>query len=121
MEFIKVLDLVINNPKYIWAAISFLGFLVVAASIVRVHMSSDYHKFNLINLMAIDSATGEASDSKFRLNIAFAITAWAFVYLTMDGKLTEWYVAGFLTAWVLDRNLARNATIEQLKLKGENK
>lgn len=58
--------------------------------------------------MAID-VTGKLSDSKVRLNIAFIVTSWAFIYLTMSDHLTEWYVTVFLTAWVTDRIFARKA------------
>lgn len=105
MELLKMLDFVLNNPKYIWAIVSLLGLLAFAFSFIKMHFSTK-NKFDLVKLFAFDSS-GVLSDSKARLNAAFVITSWAFVYLTMNDKLTEWYVAVFLAAWVGDRFAAR--------------
>lgn len=100
-------DFIMNNPKFIWAVASIIGFIVLIASIIRFHLCKNYEQFNLIQLFAIDANTGKASDSKVRLNIAFIVSAWAFVFLTMNDKLSEWFFFGFMGAWVTDRFLNR--------------
>jgi hypothetical protein len=106
MELLHMIDLLINNPKYIWAIVSLLGLIAIVISFIRAHFSNN--DFDLMKLMVFDSK-GKMSDSKARLNGAFLITSWAFVFLTMNDKLTEWYVAVFLAAWVGDRFAARKA------------
>jgi hypothetical protein len=95
-----------DNPKFLWAVFSFFIVAALVISAIRAHLS-DENSFDLFKLFAIDSSTKLLSDSKARLNSAFLITSWAFVYLTLSDKLTEWYVAVFLTAWVSDRVAAR--------------
>jgi hypothetical protein len=107
METLQMLDFIMNNPKFIWAVASVVGFLILLGSVIRFHFSKTYEKFNLIKIFAIDTTTGEASDSKVRLNTAFVIMTWAFIYITLQDKLTEWYVVVYAGAWVTDRFLAR--------------
>ncbi len=105
MDTIQMLDFIINNPRYVWAIASICTAVVIAFSIIRAHFNKD-NKFDLVKLFAYDSK-GHLSDSKARLNGAFIVTSWAFIFLTMNDKLTEWYVAVFLAAWVGDRFAAR--------------
>lgn len=100
-----MIELVANNPKYMWAAVSLVAFIGMLFSFIKAHFDKDT-EFDLIKLLVFDS-NGKMSDSKARINGAFILTAWAFVYLTMNDKLTEWYVGVFLTAWVLDRRDSR--------------
>ncbi len=83
-------------------------------SVIRAHFSRN-NQFDLIKLFAFDNSTGKLSDSKVRINAAFVTTTWAFVFLTMNDKLTEWYVAVYLAAWVADRFSARNSNKEIVK------
>jgi hypothetical protein len=108
MEYVMDLVNFFSNPKHLWAIASFLGFITAVITIIKIHLSS--HKFDLVQLFAFDQQTGKLSDSKVRLNIAFIISCWAFVYLVMDGKFTEWYFFGFMGAWVTDRIFSRKAT-----------
>jgi hypothetical protein len=115
LEIVKMLE-TLSNPKYLWAIASILALVAVAVTLIKLHLSDN--KFDLIELFAIDSTTGKASDSKVRLNTAFVLTCWAFVYLTMNDKFTEWYFFGFMGAWVTDRFLARksaDATVKDLQ------
>lgn len=111
MEIFAMIEL-IATPKYLWAFASIVAFLSVIIAVVRMHLSDKYKNFDLIELFAIDQVTGKLSDSKVRLNTAFVLTAWAFVYLVMNDKFTEWYFTGFMVAWVSDRFLARKANTE---------
>lgn len=98
-------DFLIENPKYIWAFFSILVFITIVASFIKAHFSENT-EFDVMKLVMYDQ-DGKLSDSKARLNGAFGITSWAFIYLTMNDKLTEWYVTVFLAAWVIDRFTAR--------------
>lgn len=109
-----MLEVLLTNPKTIWAVVSLLGLLSLVFSIVRAHFSKT-NQFDLIRLFAYDSE-GKMSDSKARLNAAFVVTTWAFVFLTMNDKLTEWYVLVFLTAWVGDRFAARQQSLKEKEL-----
>ena len=111
MPVLEMIEFVINNPKVIWGIISLFAALVLVVAVVRAHFSKEYGKFNLINLFAFDK-NGNLSDSKLRLNVAFVVTSWAFVYITMADKLTEWFVMAYLAAWVTDRFFARKQNNE---------
>lgn len=118
MDGVMILVEIFSNPKYLWGLVSFLIFIVVSIAIVRIHLSSN--NFDLIQLFAYDQTTGKLSDSKVRLNIAFLISCWAFVYLVMDGKFTEWYFFGFMGAWVTDRIFSRNARLGKTNSKNSS-
>lgn len=110
-ETLAMIELIFT-AKNLWAMASVVAFMSVVVTVVRMHLSNKYQNFDLIELLAIDQMTGKMSDSKVRLNTAFVLTAWAFVYLVMNDKFTEWYFTGFMVAWVSDRFLARKANIE---------
>lgn len=45
--------------------------------------------------------------SKMRLNGAWVVTSFAFIYLTINKNLTEWYAAAYMAAFVADRAYSR--------------
>jgi hypothetical protein len=102
IQFFQFID---DHPKVLWAFLSIIALAALVISAIQAHRS-DENSFDLFKLFAFDR-NNILSDSKARLNTAFIITSWAFVYLTLNDKLTEWYVAVFLTAWVGDRVAAR--------------
>ena len=119
MEILQMIEFFLNNPKFLWAIVSMIGALTIIIAMIKFHFSKEYSKFDLIKMFAFDT-NGQMSDSKARLNAAFVITAWAFVYLTTQDKLTEWYVAVFLAAWVGDRFASRSAKkVEETKPEGK--
>lgn len=59
---------------------------------------------------------------------AFAVSTWAFVYITTTNHLTEWFFMGYMTAWVgarwlrdREKRLEQGAvpTIKKLPSEGE--
>jgi len=108
MEIITMLDFLVSNPRYIWSALSLLALISIVVSVVRAHFDES-NGFDIMKLFAFDSDTGKMSDSKVKINSAFVVTSWAFIFLTMNDKLTEWYVAVYLSAWVFDRYNARKS------------
>lgn len=100
-----------NAVKYSWNIAGAMGAVVLIVVLVRMSLSDKYKNFDLVDLV-IDTRTNRISDSKFRLNGAFILTSFVLIYITLNDKLTEWYVTGFLSAWVIDRWGARNARVK---------
>ena len=95
--------------SFSWDIVGVLMAITVMYGIFKIHRSDSYDKVDYLDLI-LDLETGRMSDSKFRLNIAFALTSFVLIYLTLNNKLTEWYVTAFLGAWVIDRWGSRNAS-----------
>lgn len=57
----------------------------------------------------LDQKTGKIGGSEFRINVAFMVTSWALIFLTLKGNLTEWFIAAYLTAFVADRMFSRKS------------
>lgn len=57
-------------------------------------------KFNLDE--AFTDATGKTSMARICTFTALATTTWALVALVQSGKLTEWFLAAYLGAFVLN-------------------
>lgn len=96
---------------YSWDMVGVALALTIMFGLWKAHADPKYDTINLLDLM-LDHDTHRLSDSKFRLNIAFLLTSFVLIYLTLNGKLTEWYVTSFLGAWVIDRWGSRNASVE---------
>lgn len=73
-----------------------LGFLLLAYMLYKAQLKRD--KFDLRDLI-IDPTTTKISLSKFSQLIALGVSAWAFVYLTLHDKLSEFYMTIFMTSW----------------------
>lgn len=92
--------------------LSILFLILVIVGFIRTVLSDK----NDLNLMDMFLPLGS---SKMRLNGAWLIASWAFVYLTLGKNLTEWFVAGYLAAFVLDRFNARKHEKESAPAKEE--
>lgn len=55
-------------------------------------------QFNFEDLL-IDSRTGKTSLYKVGQFIALALSSWGFVFLTLGGKLTEFYFGLYMATW----------------------
>lgn len=86
-----------------------IAFIIIGIVVflISVHYNKKYPNVTLPMLFLIDQKTGLPSDSKVRLNLAFVISSWGFIYLILHNTLTEWFFWGYLGAWVTDRFLAR--------------
>lgn len=111
LTFLTALELALT-PKILWATFGLMLFVILFCVSVYLHLSPKYQDFDLVEMLAIDQVTGRVSDSKTRINLAFFVTCWAFVYLVMNDKFTEWYFFGFMGAWVTDRFLSRKSMHE---------
>lgn len=112
MEILAMIELILSNPKLVWAAVSSVVAIGALVSIIRAHFD-EKNPLDLLKLFAFDLKTGQMSESKVKLNSAFIVTTWAFIFLTMSGSLTEWYVGVYLAAWVYDRHNSRKMAAQQ--------
>lgn len=98
----------IDNPiNFMWLVATLTLLLLFIAIIWKIHRNSSYKNFNLGSLFLNESNT-KMDDSKTRLNVAFLLTSWVLIHLAILDKLSEWYVAGYLAAWVYDRANSRS-------------
>lgn len=49
--------------------------------------------------MLLDAKTGKTSLSRVGQLVALSLSSWAFVYLTLAYKLSEWYFTGYMITW----------------------
>lgn len=83
--------------QYIFSII--LALLMALAGILawKATHSTD-SKFDLST--AFLDAEGKTSMSRIAQFAALTVSTWAFAYLTVGGKLTEWFMTAYLAAWV---------------------
>ena len=55
---------------------------------------------NNIEISDLVCKDGRLDEKKFTRLGAWAVSTWGFVFLIMDGKMSEWYFAGYMGAWV---------------------
>lgn len=92
-------------PKMVMGAVFALLSILVAISLWRVHRDK-----KLPDLLDLLTATDKKGIVRFDARKcfeagAFAVSTWGFVFITMEGKLTEFYFAGYMGAWVGARYL----------------
>jgi len=82
------------------------GFLAVIGGVVlffaiywHVNKSVDFD----LRQTVIDSQTGKISVEKFGFMTSLTASTWALVTLTLDGRLTEWFFAGYMAAFAVAR------------------
>ena len=62
---------------------------------------------------------GKASTSKIALVVALILSSWAFVHLTLNDKLTEWFFVTYMSVWVLNKGLSKYLEIKDYTNKKE--
>jgi hypothetical protein len=107
----SVLDFIQNINLGNYLALYFLAFIGVLFN--NMHKSTS-NPINFTDLF-LDKITGKMGGSEFRINTAFIVTSWALVFLTMHDKLTEWFLAAYIGAFVVDRIFSRKAQDEGTK------
>jgi Ca2+/Na+ antiporter len=112
MDTINKLDtwLALGTWANIGRIIALLVLVAAVTGFVRA-VSNSKNDFNLLDLFV---EGGKLGGSKMRVNGAWLVSTWAFIYFTVDGKLTEWYVAAYLTAFVFDRFNSRKGVKEEV-------
>ena len=66
--------------------------------LVFLRWQRDNSEFDLRELF-IDTKTRKVSPEKFSVMTALAVSSWGFVSQIQDGKMTEFYFVGYMTAW----------------------
>jgi hypothetical protein len=84
---------------------SLLLMLAMLVAFIRAHRD----EANLINLEDMFAENGHIGGSKMRLNGAWLLFSWVIIYLTLNDKLTEWFVLAYIGAFVYDRQKARES------------
>lgn len=100
--------------KMAWYTVSILCAASIILAIIHAHNRKD-NKFDLLDLFT-DGKTGKVDGANARLNMAFIIMSWVLTQLTIEGKLTEWYITAYVGAWVVDKMFSRNAQVEMAKI-----
>lgn len=83
-----------------------LGLLVILAGMLAYRASHSVgNKFNLDE--AFTDSSGKTSMGRIGIFVALSVSSWGFVYLTLEGKLTEWFMTAFLGAFVLNGGVSK--------------
>lgn len=69
--------------------------MVILLVLWNVHRDHD----NRVDLKDLVCTNGALDDGKFFRFFAWVVTTWGFVYLILDQRFSEWYFAGYMTAW----------------------
>lgn len=115
-EYLRSLgDYFVAQPlKLIWVVVTLIFLIFITASLLKSSIKGN-NLFNLTHLF-LDPKSNKISDSKFRMNIAFLATTWVLTYLAISDTLTEWFLIGYLTAWVIDRANSRYSYNKRLSV-----
>ena len=76
--------------------------LVLAVSVaILLLMLWNFHRDQKshVDLADLICHEGQISEAKFARLGAFIVSTWGFVYLILDERFSEWYFAGYMTAW----------------------
>ena len=82
-----------NNMMYI-----ILAIIVLIVAIFLWRLNKDNTSTILLTDLVTDN--GRLHERKFSRFGAWVVSTWGFVYLIVDGKLTEWYFLGYMGSWV---------------------
>jgi len=75
------------------------GLLTAVSIFQALRASRDpVQKFSIEDLF-LDGKTGRASLSKLGQFMALCVSSWGFVFLTLNGTLTEWFYGTYMVAW----------------------
>lgn len=75
-----------------------LGIFIISVS--RWLWKLDHDPNNTINFIDLISVNGRLNERKVSRFGAWIISTWGFMYLILNGKLSEWYFVGYMSAWV---------------------
>lgn len=69
---------------------------VLAGLLLRWHLASD----NVVDLTELICTDGKLNDKKFMRFGSWLVMTWVLYYMTLNHKLTEWYVVIYGGLWV---------------------
>ena len=76
-----------------------MALLVILALIMAYRATHSTSKFSFEDAF-LDEA-GKTSHARIAYFVALVVSTWAFAYLTMQDKLTEWFFVAYMGAWVV--------------------
>lgn len=72
-----------------------LSMIAIGALILMWRWTKSHPNFDLSDLLTGDN--GRVSSTKLLKTGAWVVGTWGFVTLIQQGKMTEWYFAGYMT------------------------
>lgn len=96
----KFLHLVFLDPNRTEVLVMWLFLAVLLIGMVLLMRAWDRDSNNDIVISDLICIDGRISESKLARFVAFAISSWAFVFLIITEKMTEWFFFGYMAAWV---------------------
>jgi hypothetical protein len=76
-----------------------LVIVIVALIAMLVAWNIQRDKNNQIDLKDLVCKDGRINEAKFMRFCTFVVSTWGFIYLIVDQRFSEWYFAGYMTAW----------------------
>jgi hypothetical protein len=109
MNSSDIINFIVKSFDYIntfdYTGISLLVmYMILGVILYKVH-NSEASKFFIDHLFLDDE--GKASTSKLAQIIALVTSSWAFINLTLNDKLTEWFFGLYMTVWVINRGFTK--------------
>lgn len=86
-----------NIPALAFGAVIVL--LVILAGILAWKATHSQSQFDFSS--AFLDPDGKTSMTRIGVFTALACSTWAFVFLILNDKISEWYFTGYMAAWVL--------------------
>lgn len=94
------------TSDHFWLILGLVSFIVVIFSLLNAHRNIDSDRnFRLTELFTNED--GRISGPRARMTLTFLVMTWAFIYLVLKDKLTEWYVIAYAGPFVVDRISSR--------------
>lgn len=109
LEFITILS---QLKEVLWVLVALVGIAFISISLIKAHFNPEYTRFNLLDAFTQNGIFG---GSKSRLNIAFIITSWVLIWVSMKiTTITSDFVLLFTSygsLWVVDRIDSRRKNV----------
>jgi len=74
-----------------------LAVVIVIAALIIWNFQRD--QTNHVDIKDLICTDGRINEHKFMRFTAFVVSTWGFIYLIVDQRFSEWYFAGYMTAW----------------------
>jgi len=74
-----------------------LAIVIVIAALIIWNFQRDHN--NQVDIKDLICTDGRINEHKFMRFTAFVVSTWGFIYLIVDQRFSEWYFAGYMTAW----------------------
>ena len=104
----------LNLPAITWPLLVSIAFLCVIGLLILIALWVWHHDktsdFDLRQALT-DSVTGKLSIEKIAFMGAFLTMSWALVAMTLNEKLTEWYVLAYTGPFALARTASQGLAV----------